>query len=254
MIKTNHKETLADKIADVLNTAPVTLDLEDDDLDNTHAKVVDADPYVEDDADEVFLSKLRRQNIDIEDDIRYKGVKANRKDIYGSSDDEQYESDEDSEDGVEEVEESEESENEDDGLEDKQNLSVEEEEASEDEYEDEMSDEGDSGDVTKKDDFKAMSKTDFSAEMKKGLCVRNQMNMWENLLETRIQLQKCLVTANKMRKRDIFIEIKQTSGNEFTDEVAKTKKSLMSALDKLLLLQKLVLKKIPQNKESRQKE
>lgn len=75
------------------------------------------------------------------------------------------------------------------------------------------------------------------------------MNMWENLLEMRIQLQKCLLSANKMPQQDKYTEIKKQSGQEFSDQVAVTKNSLMNLLDNLMLLQQLSLSKYPETRK-----
>lgn len=73
--------------------------------------------------------------------------------------------------------------------------------------------------------------------------------MWENLLEIRIQLQKCLISANKMPQNDKYLEIKKQSSQEFSEQVAVTKNSLMNLLDKLMSLQKLSLSKYPETKK-----
>lgn len=75
---------------------------------------------------------------------------------------------------------------------------------------------------------------------RKGVCVRNQLRIWENLLEIRIQLQKCLLTGNKMPQSENFNEIKTASGEEFMNNVSKTRNNLSNLLDKMLTLQNLI--------------
>lgn len=94
-----------------------------------------------------------------------------------------------------------------------------------------------------------MTDSDVSLQVKKGFCVRNQLNAWESLLEMRIQLQKCLVAANKMPLSHKYKEIKKEMGNEFSEKVAETKSNLGNLLDKFLLLQNLVQKKYPETKK-----
>lgn len=72
--------------------------------------------------------------------------------------------------------------------------------------------------------------------------------MWESLLEMRIQLQKCLVTSNKMPQQEVYKDLKKQCGQEFTDKVSETKTTICNVLDKLIQLQDLVLKKYPETK------
>lgn len=97
-----------------------------------------------------------------------------------------------------------------------------------------------------KDHFKHISDIDVSAQAKKGLSIRNQIHIWENLLEMRIQLQKCLVAANKMPPNDNYKKIKEKMGKDFSKKVLETKVCLGNLLDKLLFLQTLVQKKFPE--------
>ncbi|RZC41827.1 AATF [Asbolus verrucosus] len=54
--------------------------------------------------------------------------------------------------------------------------------------------------------------------------------------------------ANKMPHSDKFNEIKQESGAEFSSRISETKISLCGTLDKLLSLQKVLLKQYPETK------
>lgn len=73
----------------------------------------------------------------------------------------------------------------------------------------------------------------------KGKHVSNQITAWENLLEIRIHLQKCLKAANEMPA------VREDHGADFSKKVLLTKTSIREALDKLLLLQSLLLKQNP---------
>ncbi|XP_044264713.1 protein AATF-like isoform X2 [Tribolium madens] len=235
-MKNRSTGTLADKIAGILNTAPSSIDPEDEVGDGTIAKVVE--DVEENEEEEEILSKFRRKNIDLLADLdeKYAGKKTSRKhlrdsDLEGSFDNEDRESG-------------------------RTNSENEEEESAHENSEDSESNEGfsEDGEVLSENDntegnFKHISDTNVSNQIKKGLCVRNQMAMWENLLEVRIQLQKCLLTANKMPQHAKFREIKQSADPDFSNKVNDTKSKICGVLDKLLLLQKLLYKQYPETKE-----
>lgn len=75
-------ESLSDKIASILNTAPTSFDPEDDVHEETTARV-DHNLTEEALSDEETLSKIRKDNVELLEDIdtRYKGKKASRKSI-----------------------------------------------------------------------------------------------------------------------------------------------------------------------------
>lgn len=96
--------------------------------------------------------------------------------------------------------------------------------------------------------FTHMDTSTHPKELQKGTCVRNQLNIWENLLEMRIQLQKCLMDANKMPQQETFTELKESNSSDFTDKIESTKQNLSMVLNKLLLLQNLFIGKYPETK------
>lgn len=79
----------------------------------------------------------------------------------------------------------------------------------------------------------------------KGQHVRNQMALWENLLEMRIHLQKCLIATNKMPS---IKEARQDYGAEFSKKILLTKNNTSDVLDKLFVLQSMLLKQFPETK------
>lgn len=99
------------------------------------------------------------------------------------------------------------------------------------------------------ENFQNLTETDVPKQIRKGLCVRNQITVWENLLEMRIQTQKSLVAANKMPPAGTYHEIKREMGQEFTNKISETKKGLCNLLDKLIVLQNLVQQKYPETKK-----
>lgn len=110
------------------------------------------------------------------------------------------------------------------------------EEADDDEDDDkDEDDEGEGYDISEmaepmKEDFEHVKKQNVSEEAKKGACVRNQLLIWEGLLEMRIHLQRCMNTANQMPLPDTFQDLKQN--NEFIEDCNTTKTNIATVLDK----------------------
>lgn len=92
--------------------------------------------------------------------------------------------------------------------------------------------------------FKTMSETNIRGEIEKGNCVRNQLKLWENLLEIRIVLQKCLIVNNQMPQYDVHKELK--SDKSFVKEVNETKSKLALLLNNMMQLKELLLKQYPE--------
>lgn len=81
-----------------------------------------------------------------------------------------------------------------------------------------------------KEEFEHVKKQNISEEAKKGICVRNQLLLWENLLEMRIHLQRCVNTANQMPMPDTFSNLKENE--DFAEETNATKANISNVLDK----------------------
>ncbi|GLV40452.1 Apoptosis antagonizing transcription factor [Carabus blaptoides fortunei] len=250
--KTKKQETLSDKIVGILNTAPQSFDPEDDIYEETRAQIVENDEQnSDDDNDEVSLSRFRKQNIDLLEDVdkKYAGKKGSRKSLQDSdeweTEDEGLSTDEgEALDGVSGTQEVPSSDTDNDEL-----NSDNENKSSGDSDEDDGSEVGESfdGEIPEDDvNFKHMSDTNVSGQVKKGNCVRNQLSIWENLLETRIQLQKCLITSNKLPQFDVFENF--NVDNDFKAASTKTKHIITKALNNFLILQSLLLKQYPETK------
>ncbi|XP_053614864.1 protein AATF [Plodia interpunctella] len=97
-----------------------------------------------------------------------------------------------------------------------------------------------------KEEFEHVKKKNISEEAKKGNCVRNELLIWESLLEMRIHLQRCVNTANQLPMPDTFSEMKKNT--EFLEETNVTKANVANMLDKLLSLQNTLLKNFPETK------
>lgn len=88
MLKTPKKESIADKIAQLLSTKAPSFDPEDNFDEETKAKVASDSEEIGDE-DEPILSQFRKQNVDLLEDVdkKYAGKKGSRRDLYESDED-----------------------------------------------------------------------------------------------------------------------------------------------------------------------
>ncbi|KAK4878488.1 hypothetical protein RN001_010994 [Aquatica leii] len=235
-------ESLSNKISVILNAAPVSFDPEDD-CDDTTAQI----EYNHDDNgsdDELNLSKFRKQNVELleEVDHRYQGTRASRKslldnDVSGSDESEGIDKTEgDIEDDDLSAEES--------NQEDASDSYDSRNDTGEDDYM--VLDYNDADDNTKV--FKKMGTSEFLQQSNKSSCVRQQLSIWENLLEMRIQIQKCLLTSNQFPQASHFNNLLSHS-EEFTEKTKQTKTNVQNLLDKFLQLQEILLRRYPETKK-----
>ena len=258
------KKTLADKVNSLVTTTPVTFN-SDDEAEDTKAKLVDR--YDEsDNSDSNFqISEIRRRNVDLLDQVdeRYKGKKVSRKDIYEDDDDEDSVVQSTSESEDEEMNSMEQesddinnSNNEEDMEDDDSNMEDSENDHSNEEmsYDSKINLEQDSENEDSKDilftqqgtDIKTISQINIRADIEKGSCVRSQLKLWENLLEIRIKLQKCLITSNQMPQHDVYQNFKMDA--EYTKTTDEVKNKLKILLNNMLQLQTFFLKQYPETK------
>uniref|UniRef100_A0A3P8UCF1 Apoptosis antagonizing transcription factor n=1 Tax=Amphiprion percula TaxID=161767 RepID=A0A3P8UCF1_AMPPE len=94
--------------------------------------------------------------------------------------------------------------------------------------EDEMDDEEDEGAV------RTFSQDKVDEEVEKGKAVKNQLALWDQLLEGRIKIQKALVTANQLPQPATFPEFRREGGAELAGPLKNTHKAL-KALQRSLL-------------------
>lgn len=97
------------------------------------------------------------------------------------------------------------------------------------------------------DSQKLLDDENRQESMQKGVCVQNQLKMWERLLEMRIKMQSSLITANSYphpEKFNRFCQDKQFK--ESTDKVVKT---IESTLENLLELQEILVGRYPESKD-----
>ncbi|XP_052860216.1 protein Aatf [Anopheles cruzii] len=70
----------------------------------------------------------------------------------------------------------------------------------------------------------------------KGLAVQNQLKLWERMLEMRIKVQPCLVSANSLPTGEAFEKFR-TDSDQFRKKANQATKTVTEALDALLSLQ-----------------
>ncbi|TKS74142.1 Protein AATF [Collichthys lucidus] len=103
------------------------------------------------------------------------------------------------------------------------------------EDDDEMEEDGDDDeDGEDEGTVRTFSQEKVDEEVEKGKAVRNQLTLWDQLLEGRIKMQKVLVTANQLPQPDTFPEFKRRGGAEFAGQLKNTHKAL-KALQRSLL-------------------
>ncbi|XP_051665373.1 protein AATF [Manacus candei] len=138
-----------------------------------------------------------------------------------------------------------EDENEDENEDDDANM----EEGSEEEEEEYGSENHDDAKETKdsEDDGGVMtfSKGQESEEVEKGKAVRNQLALWDLLMEGRIKMQKALVTANRLPQPDTYPRFREEGGQQFDNAVESCCKTLEALLKVLVELQDELLYQYP---------
>ncbi|KAM9357787.1 protein AATF [Symphorus nematophorus] len=99
---------------------------------------------------------------------------------------------------------------------------------------DEMEDDDEEEHVEDEGTLRTFSQDKVDEEVEKGKSVKNQLALWDQLLEGRIKLQKALVTANQLPQPQTFPEFKRRGGTELAGELKNTHKAL-KALQRSLL-------------------
>ncbi|XP_055633995.1 protein Aatf [Toxorhynchites rutilus septentrionalis] len=222
------------------------------------------------------LSEIRKRNIEYLDavDRKYQGQISSRREVFESEEDEKG-----SDDASSEAEES----SEDDGYQPgafvklKQYHNSEEAEADDREFdegtdsetydddaeesdddEDEENDEQDEDDVndislgdllgkSSSDSQKFLQDENQQESVQKGICVQNQLKIWERLLEMRIKMQPCLVTANALPREDKFHSF--SNEETFREATQRTVDTVESTLQSLLQLQETLAGSFPETKD-----
>lgn len=89
------------------------------------------------------------------------------------------------------------------------------------------------------------SSVKVSEEVEKGRAVKNQIALWDQLLEGRIKLQKALLTTNQLPQPDVFPVFKDKGGQEFASALKNSHKALKALLRSLVDLQEELLFQYP---------
>ncbi|KAK2836020.1 hypothetical protein Q5P01_016504 [Channa striata] len=117
-------------------------------------------------------------------------------------------------------------------------------EEAEDSDEDESSDEDE---LEEEEDgtVHTFSQDKVDEEVEKGKAVKNQLALWDQLLEGRIKMQKALVTANQLPQPQTFPDFKRSGGVEFTGALKNTHKAVKALQRSLLELHDQLLYQSP---------
>ncbi|XP_072503054.1 protein AATF isoform X1 [Notamacropus eugenii] len=124
----------------------------------------------------------------------------------------------------------------------------EEEEEEENSMEEEDGEEIEEAVPEDKDDdetVRTFSADKVSEEVEKGRAVKNQIALWDQLLEGRIKLQKALLTTNQLPQPDVFPIFKDKGGSEFASALKNSHKALKALLRSLVDLQEELLYQYP---------
>lgn len=287
--------SFSQQLEDLLNPLPKFTDPEDDEDEATKARVVERFTEEEEGEDEegVSLSALRKNNTTLlsDTDRRYVGKKVSRKQLMEEEEEGEEEGEEedalgDEDDDGEEEEDLEDEEEEEEGSDEEKgadvtlpqgvdfhkltegmdDLGVSEEDDDEEE-ETEGSDDEDDDDSEMEDEdgedegaVRTFSQDKVDEEVQKGQAVKNQLALWDQLLEGRIKIQKAVVTANQLPQPLAFPEFKRRGGGELAAELKKTHKALKALQRSLLelhdqlLLQSVETRSIAQGEEEEEEE
>ncbi|XP_043910508.1 protein AATF [Protopterus annectens] len=115
------------------------------------------------------------------------------------------------------------------------------EEEEDEEEEEKVEDEDDKG-------VMAFTKQKVNEEVGKGRAVKNQIALWDQILEGRIKLQKALLTANQLPQPDVIPIFKKKGGQEFATALKSSYKALKALLRTLVELQNDLLYQYPETK------
>lgn len=237
MLRTKKKKSISDQIQDVLKPRELV-----EETDDNEARFEEFTENVETSHQ---LSDIRKQNAKSlsELDSKYKGkvVSRNELDLEDddeSSDEESLNEDNYSESGSDELSGEEENSEEADSSEEDSDENSDEEDVGEDydlsQFNQSRSDQSTS-DVTQ-DKTELLREKSLNEEIQKGVCVQNQLKIWEKLLEVRIKSQKMLITANALPDFDAHLELVALDSS-FSEKVERTCDGLHGLLDGLLELQ-----------------
>ncbi|XP_030041492.1 protein AATF [Microcaecilia unicolor] len=244
--------SLLQQLESLLNPLPASTDPEDDPGDETFARVIDKFDEGENNDDTLPVGSIRKHAaICLSDnDRRYSGRATTRKALredfdkpllLEASDEQVTEEEEESIQGDTDDDEGSEEEKEEEG-----NDSLDEDsgetESTDEESEEDVTEEkkhADSGELL------TFSKENGTLEAEKGQAVKNQIALWDQLLEGRIKIQKALLTVSQLPQPDVLPAFKQIGGTEFSSALKNNYKALKALLRSLVDLQDELLYQYP---------
>ncbi|KAM8977173.1 protein AATF isoform 2-T2 [Pelodytes ibericus] len=91
-----------------------------------------------------------------------------------------------------------------------------------------------------------LSKEKVSKDVEKGHSIRNQITIWDQLLEGRIKIQKALLLANQLPQPDTFAKFKKEGGTDFSSSLKNNYKALKELMRSLVQLQDELLYQFPE--------
>ncbi|XP_039612656.1 protein AATF [Polypterus senegalus] len=262
---------ISQQLQDLLNPFPKFHDPEDDEDEATKAKVIETFDEGENDDGDLAVSSLRSRASLIsllDTDRRYSGRATTRKELLAEFEDsgEENESKEDietlseensllsadynseynkSNEGVKILDDrikslksvslgSSVEEDEDESENEKGSGDSEEENGDED---DEDVEESGNEDDQESNDVKTFSEEHVNKEVEKGKAVKDQLTLWDQILEGRIKLQKAVLTGNRLPEPHTFPVFKKMGGSEFAAAQKNAHKALKALQRSLLELQ-----------------
>ncbi|XP_056413519.1 protein AATF [Hyla sarda] len=261
---------LSQQLESLLNPQPRFWDPEDDPDEVTAAKVIDKfdEGGIEDDDDGVILGNLKKNTVTFlsDTDKKYLGKATSRKDLkaelgedsFSENSDEDLSLEDESYDNAENIlrsyeddgtgeEADSEGEEEDDEEEDDDESAI--NSTQQDTDEDETASQNDmEGSESQDDTLQTFSKEKASADVAKGQGIKNQIAIWDQLLEGRIKLQKVLLTANQLPQHDMFAAFKKEGGAEFLAPLTKSYKALKELMRSLVQLQDELFFQFPETR------
>ncbi|KAM5180951.1 protein AATF [Mantella aurantiaca] len=259
---------LSQELESLLNPQPRFWDPEDDGDEATAAKVIEKfdEGEIEDDDGAVILKNLQKRTVTFlsDTDKRYQGKTTSRKDLKAELGEQSF-----SEDSDEEASQGEDSSlelrsgDEDEGTDAEENESAEEED-DDDDYEDgaddnenaeqdsseddEVSTQHDREESDSQDGVQTFSKEKVSSDVAKGQGIKNQITIWDQLLEGRIKIQKVLLSANQLPQHDMLALFKETGGSELLTPLMNSYKALKELMRSLVQLQDELLFQFPETR------
>ncbi|XP_028300743.1 protein AATF [Gouania willdenowi] len=234
------------ELEQLLNPVPTSVDPEDDDDEEaTRARVEQGSEGPREDT--AALSALRMCNAPLlsDTDRRYAGKKVTRKQLLMEGEEEEDDEEEDGDREMVELCSDEDDDDDDDDDEEESRVdfstlteTMDDLGVSDDDDDggDDDDDDGDDGECVRTFSHQAVDET-----VKRGVAVKQQLSLWDHLLEGRIKLQKALVTANQLPQPDTWAVFRERGGAKLQEGLKDSHKAVKALQRSMLELQDLLL-------------